>query len=95
MNENNHDDQSKNFKQRNINQIVRDQAYDDVDSSQLREFILNVSKRCREFRQFSMKFVYTSQKITSASLIIINDNIVNKKFSNFKKLIKNHVVAHD
>ena len=42
-----------------------------------------------------MKFVYTSLKIISASLIIIDDNIVNKKFSNFKELIKNHVVVHD
>ena len=69
--------------------------YDDVDLSQSREFILSASKRRRESWQFSMKFVYTSQKITSASLIIIDDNIVNKKFSNFKELIKNHVVAHD
>ena len=95
MNENDLDDQSKDFEQRNIDQIVRDQTYDDVDSSQSRESILNVSKHRRESQQFSMKLVYTSQKITSASLIIIDDNIVNKKFSNFKKLIKNHVVAHD
>ena len=42
-----------------------------------------------------MKLVYTSQKIISANLIIINDNIVDKKSPNFKELIKNHVVAHD
>ena len=42
-----------------------------------------------------MKFVYTSQKIISTSLIIIDDNIVNKKFSNFKELIKNHVVVYN
>ena len=52
-------------------------------------------KRCCESRQFSMKFVYTLQKIISASLIIIDDNIVNKKFSNFKELINNHVVVYD
>ena len=95
LNENDHDDQSENFEQRNIDQIVRDQTYDDADSSQPREFILSISKRRRESRQLSMKLVYTSQKITSASLIIIDDNIINKKLSNFKKLIKNHVVAYN
>ena len=95
LNENNHDDQSKDFEQQSTDSIVRDQAYDYVNSSQSREFILNVSKRRRESRQLSMKFVYILQKITSASLIIIDDNIINKKFSNFKELIKNHVVAHD
>ena len=69
--------------------------YDDVKSSQFREFILNASKHCREFRQLLMKFVYTSQKIILINLIIIDDNIVNKKFSNFKKLIKNHVVVYN
>ena len=95
MNENDHDDQSKDSEQCNINQIVRDQMYDDVDSSQSRKSTLNASKRRCESRQFSMKFVYTSQKIISASLIIIDDNIVSKKFSNFKELIKNYVVVHD
>ena len=52
-------------------------------------------KRRHESRQLSMKLVYTLQKIISASLIIIDDNIVNKKFSNFKELIKNHVIAYD
>ena len=69
--------------------------YDDADSSQSREFILSVSKRRRESWQLSMKFVYTLQKIISASLIIIDNNIVNKKFLNFKELIKNYVVVHD
>ena len=95
LNKNDHDNQSEDSEQRNIDQIVRDQTYNDVDSSQFREFILNVSKYRRESRQFSMKLVYTSQKIISANLIIIDDNIVNKKFSNFKELIKNHVVAYD
>ena len=95
MNESDHDDQSKDFEQRNTDQIVRDQTYDDVDFSQFREFILNVSKRRRKSRQFSIKLVYTSQKIISTNLIIINNNIVNKKFSNFKELIKNYVVVHD
>ena len=95
LNKSDHDDQSKDFEQRNIDQIVRDQAYDDVDLSQSREFILNVSKRRRESWQSLIKLVYTSQKIISANLIIIDDNIINKKFSNFKKLIKNHVVVHD
>ena len=58
MNESDHDDQSKDFEQRNINQIVRDQMYNDVDSSQSYEFILSVSKRRRKFRQLLMKFVY-------------------------------------
>ena len=95
LNESDHDDQSKDFEQRNIDQIVRDQTYDDVDSPPSRESILNASKHCRESRQLSMKLVYTSQKTTSTNLIIIDDNIVNKKLSNFKELIKNHVVAHD
>ena len=95
MNENDHDDQLKDFKQRNIDQIVRDQAYNNVNSSQSHKFILNVSERRRESRQFLMKLVYISQEITSANLIIIDDNIVNKKFSNFKDLIKNYVVVHD
>ena len=95
LNKSDHNDQSENFKQRSIDQIVRDQTYDDVDSSQSCEFILSVLKRRREFRQFSMKFVYTLQKIISASLIIIDDNIVNKKFLNFKELIKNHVVVYN
>ena len=69
--------------------------YDDINFSQSREFILNVSKRHREFRQFLIKLVYTSQRITSASLIIIDNNIINKKSSNFKELIKNHVVVYD
>ena len=69
--------------------------YDNVDSSQSREFILNVLKRRRESRQLSMKFMYILQKIISASLIIIDDNIINKKFSNFKELIKNHVVVYN
>ena len=69
--------------------------YDNADFSQSREFILNVSKRRRESRQFLIKFVYTSQKIILINLIIINNNIVNKKFSNFKGLIKNYVVAYN
>ena len=95
LNENDHNNQLKDSEQRNTDQIVRDQTYDDVDSSQSREFILNVSKYRREFRQFSMKLVYILQKIISASLIIIDDNIVNKKLSNFKKLIKDHVIVYD
>ena len=95
LNENDHDNQSKDFEQRSIDQIIRDQTYNDADFPQSREFILNVSKRHRESRQSLMKLVYTSQKITSINLIIIDDNIVSKKFSNFKELIKNHVVAHD
>ena len=39
--------------------------------------------------------MYTLQKIILINLIIIDDNIVNKKFLNFKKLIKNYVVVHD
>ena len=42
-----------------------------------------------------MKFMYTLQKIILTNLIIIDDNIVNKKFSNFKELIKNYVVAYN
>ena len=48
LNESDHNDQSKNFEQQNIDSIIRDQTYDDADLSQFREFILNVSKRCRE-----------------------------------------------
>ena len=59
LNESDHDDQSEDFEQRNIDQIVRDQTYDNVDFSQFREFILSVSKRRHESRQFSMEFVYT------------------------------------
>ena len=95
MNENDHDNQSKDSEQQSINSIVRDQTYDYADFSQSRELILSVSKRRRESRQSSMKLVYTLQKIILANLIIINDNIINKKLSNFKELIKNHVVAHD
>ena len=69
--------------------------YNDVDFSQFREFILNALKRCRESQQLSMKFIYISQKIILISLIIIDENIVNKKFLNFRKLIKNHVVVYD
>ena len=69
--------------------------YNDIDFSQSRKFILNVSKCRRESRQSSIKFVYTLQKIILASLIIIDNNIVSKKFSNFKKLIKNDIVVHD
>ena len=42
-----------------------------------------------------MKFIYISQKIILISLIIIDNNIINKKLSNFRELIKDHVVVHD
>ena len=95
LNESDHDDQSEDSEQRSIDQIVRDQAYDDADSPQSREFILSALEHRRGSRQPSMEFVYTSQGITSASLIIIDDSIIGKKSSDFKKLVKDHVVAHD
>ena len=50
LNENDHNDQLKDFEQCNINQIVRDQIYDNFNISQSRKFIISVFKYCCESR---------------------------------------------